>query len=75
MQPSLNLAARLLRLEQQLQAYQKLHSEELAELCRALDEYKRDFAAALPAHYVKPASVVVVVLQGRTWRLCRDAGE
>jgi hypothetical protein len=48
MQPSLDLAARLLRLEQQLQAYRKLHSEELAELWRALDEYKRDFAAALP---------------------------
>jgi hypothetical protein len=48
MQPSIDLAARLLRFEQQLQAYQKLHGDELAELWRALDECKRELTEALP---------------------------
>ena len=48
MQPSFDLAARLLRFEQQLQAYQKLHGEELAELWRALNACKRELAASVP---------------------------
>lgn len=48
MNPANDLAARLLRFEQQLQAYQKLHGEELAELWKTFNEYKREFAAALP---------------------------
>jgi diadenosine tetraphosphate (Ap4A) HIT family hydrolase len=42
-----DLATRLLRFEQQLQAYQKLHGDELAELWRALNECKRDLTATL----------------------------
>ena len=42
-----DLAARLLRFEQQLQAYQKLHGDELAELWRALNDCKRDLTATL----------------------------
>ncbi len=40
-----NLAGRLLRLEQQLKAYQKLHEDELAELWRVLNECKLTVAA------------------------------
>jgi hypothetical protein len=47
MHASTDLAARLLRFEQQLQAYQKLHGDELAELWRALNECKRDLTATL----------------------------
>lgn len=43
-----NLASRLLKFEQQLAAYQKLHTEELAELWRVLDECKCGLVAALP---------------------------
>jgi diadenosine tetraphosphate (Ap4A) HIT family hydrolase len=39
----------LLRFEQQLQAYQKLHGDELAELWRELNDCKRDLTANLPA--------------------------
>ncbi|MFN8454851.1 MAG: hypothetical protein U0401_09320 [Anaerolineae bacterium] len=42
-----HLASRLLRFEQQLAAYQKLHTDELAELWRVLDECKREIAATL----------------------------
>ena len=42
-----HLASRLLRFEQQLAAYQKLHTDELAELWRVLNECKREIAAAL----------------------------
>lgn len=61
MHASTELAARLLRFEQQLQAYQKLHGDELAELWRALEACKRDLTAALPAEqsngpaFAKPA--------------------
>ena len=48
MHPSNHLAARLLRFEQQLQAYQKLHGEELVELWKSFNECKREFTAALP---------------------------
>ncbi|HET7010445.1 MAG TPA: hypothetical protein VFI11_06690 [Anaerolineales bacterium] len=40
-----DLASRLLRFEQQLQAYQKLHADELAELWRSLNECKQAVAA------------------------------
>jgi hypothetical protein len=49
MHASPDLAARLLRFEQQLQAYQKLHGDELAELWRELNDCKRDLTANLPA--------------------------
>lgn len=39
------LASRLLRFEQQLKAYQKLHEDELAELWRSLNECKQAVAA------------------------------
>ena len=41
-----DLARRLLRLELQLDAYQKLHTEELMELRQALNECKRAIAAS-----------------------------
>ena len=43
-----DLASRLLRFEQQLTAYQKLHTDELAELWQILDECKYALIAALP---------------------------
>lgn len=43
-----DLAGRLLRYELQLEAYQKLHADEIAELWQALNECKREIAAALP---------------------------
>lgn len=43
-----DLASRLLRFEQQLAAYQKLHADEMAELWRVLDECKRVLVTALP---------------------------
>lgn len=43
----LGLASRLLRFEQQLEAYQKLHTDELAELWRGLRACKREIAATL----------------------------
>jgi len=49
MHASPDLAARLLRFEQQLQAYQKLHGDELAELWRELNDCKRDLTANMPA--------------------------
>lgn len=47
MTPPLDLASRLLKFEQQLQAYQKLHGDELAELWQTLNECKREIAIAL----------------------------
>jgi len=44
LQPA-DIASRLLRFEQQLQAYQKLHEDELAELWRVLNECKQSVAA------------------------------
>lgn len=43
-----DLACRLLYVEQQLIAYQKLHTDELAELWQTLHQGKREIAAALP---------------------------
>jgi len=39
-----SLAGRLLRLEKQLRAYQKLHEDELAELWQSLNEFKEAIA-------------------------------
>jgi hypothetical protein len=39
-----DLAYQVLRLEQQLEAYQKLHAEELGELRQALNACKRQLA-------------------------------
>ena len=43
-----DLASRLLKFEQQLTAYQKLHDDELAELWRVLNECKHAVITALP---------------------------
>lgn len=46
-----DLAFQVLKLEQQLEAYQKLHAEELGELWRILNECKRtlaDWAETVP---------------------------
>lgn len=46
--PSADLALRVLRLEQQLASYQRLHAEELAELGRALAQVKDEVLALAP---------------------------
>lgn len=45
---STDIAARLLRFEQQLTAYKKLHRDELADLQHALQQFQRDIAAIQP---------------------------
>ena len=40
-----DVAYRMLRLEQQLESYQRLHAEELAEIRRALEELKTQVLA------------------------------
>jgi hypothetical protein len=40
-----NLASKLLKLEQQLMAYQKLHEDEMSELWRVLNTCKREITA------------------------------
>jgi hypothetical protein len=45
-----DLAGRILKLEQQLEAYERLHGGELAELWQALNECKRAIANDLPDH-------------------------
>ncbi len=44
MDQAFTLAGQVLRLEQRLEAYQKLHSDELLELRRSVDECKRAIA-------------------------------
>ncbi len=44
-QLSSDLAYRMLRLEQQLESYQRLHAEELENLRRALEELKEQVLA------------------------------
>lgn len=44
-QPPADLALRLLRLEQQLESYQRLHNEELAALRQALAQVKEEVLA------------------------------
>ncbi len=48
MAASTDIAARLIRFEQQLTAYQQLHRDELAELRHALQQFRRDIAAIRP---------------------------
>ncbi len=47
--PSSDIAYRMLRLEQQLESYQRLHAEELAEIRRALDALKSQVLALDPS--------------------------
>jgi len=56
LQPA-DIAGRLLRFEQQLQAYQKLHTDELAELRRTLNECKQAIAALCDERANGPVSV------------------
>ncbi len=49
-----DLACRLLRVEQQLIAYQKLHTDELAELWQTLNECKQAIAAILSDSGTEP---------------------
>ncbi len=43
-----DLACRILKFEQQLKAYEKLHAEEVAELWQTLNEWKREITGYLP---------------------------
>jgi len=47
--PPSDVAYRMLRLEQQLESYQRLHAEELAAIRRALEELKNQ-VLSLDAH-------------------------
>ena len=42
-----DIAGRLLQIEQQLMAYQKLHTDELAELWQTLNQCKREIATVM----------------------------
>jgi hypothetical protein len=53
--PSSDIAYRMLRLEQQLESYQRLHAEELAEIRRALEDLKSQ-VLALDAQRQSPSS-------------------
>ncbi len=46
--PSADLALRVLRLEQQLDSYQRLHAQELEDLRRALAQLKEEVLALAP---------------------------
>ena len=59
LQPA-DIAGRLLRFEQQLQAYQKLHTDELAELWQALNECKQAVAALCEEQATRPVSAEAV---------------
>jgi diadenosine tetraphosphate (Ap4A) HIT family hydrolase len=54
-----DIASRLLRFEQQLKAYEKLHADELAELWRTLNECKQAIAALADERANGPVSVTV----------------
>ena len=64
-----DLASRLLRFEQQLTAYQKLHEDELAELWRVLNECKYALVATLPPQkadqYLNVSPVMSRELRGK----------
>ncbi len=47
-----DLALRVLRLEQQLESYQRLHSDELAEMRRVLDELSTEVLALVASRSV-----------------------
>lgn len=46
--PTADLALRVLRLEQQLDSYQRLHAQELEDLRRALAQLKEEVLALAP---------------------------
>lgn len=46
--PASEIAYRLLRLEQQLESYQRLHAEELGEIHRILEDLKIQILALVP---------------------------
>ncbi len=57
--PSTEIAYRVLRLEQQLESYQRLHAEELEQMRRTLEEIKNQVLAlalqnATPANPAPP---------------------
>lgn len=64
-----DLAHRLLRFEQQLTAYQKLHTDELAELWRVLNECKCALVTTLPPHlpdkYLNGSMVANTEMKGK----------
>jgi hypothetical protein len=49
------LACRILKLEQQLKAYEKLHAEEFAELWKALNDCKQGITALVAPQESDPA--------------------
>lgn len=53
---SSDIAYRMLRLEQQLESYQRLHAEEIAEIRRALDALKAQVLALDAASKETPSS-------------------
>jgi hypothetical protein len=53
--PTSDIAYRMLRLEQKLESYERLHMEELAEIRRALEELKAQ-VLALDAQMQAPSS-------------------
>jgi len=55
---STDIAYRMLRLEQQLESYQRLHAEELAEMRRVLEELKAQVLALAPPVAASPAPAV-----------------
>lgn len=56
----IDLASRIVKVEQQLQAYEKLHGDELAELWHSLNECKRDLARSLSdSRSTRPAEISV----------------
>jgi hypothetical protein len=55
-----DIASRLLRFEQHLQAYQKLHADELAELWQTLNKCKQAIAALCEERANGPVSAKAV---------------
>ena len=53
-----DVAYRMLRLEQQLESYQRLHAEELAEIRRALEELKTQVLALHAQRETPPDEVL-----------------
>jgi hypothetical protein len=51
------IATRLLKLEQQIIAYQKLHEDEYSELLLAVNSMKQDIAAHYEENNTKPNSI------------------
>lgn len=74
-QPADIAASRLLRFELQLQAYQKLHAEELAELWRTLNECKQAVAALSEERVNRPVSAKAVSAEPDQQKLAERKGE